>query len=447
MPDAISGFPYVDVEFKKDGSINTPGDTQRVIDFVNSNALTDLLVFSHGWNNDMDDARSLYKSFFAEMRAVLDAQFGQKLAGRKFGVLGVLWPSKKFTDDELKPSGAASVGGDLADAVVISRLDSLKGGFDRPDGDAVLDQLKALVPQLETSAAARKQFVEALRTLPQRKEKTPEERDDPFYTAPPEDVLKNLATPTLPGGGGAGGSPAAAMGAGGPPAGMPGPGGGPAAGLGAFFGRIKHAAEDLLNLTTYWQMKERAGTVGAGGVYDLLSAVRAAKPDMKLHLIGHSFGGRVVAAAAKGPQGKPPLKPQTVTLIQAAFSHNGFSPDIDGKPGFFRSVIADGKLGGPVLITHSDKDTAVGRAYPLASRLAGQIANAFGDRSDKFGGLGRNGAIKTAEASDGKLSPVGHPYAFQSGKLYNLEGNAIISGHSDIHKKEIAYAIFTAAAG
>src|SRR4029450_4507756 len=37
---------------------------------------------------------------------------------------------------------------------------------------------------------------------------------------------------------------------------------------------------------------------------------------------------------------------------------------------------------------------AVGIAYPVASRLAGTVASAFGDANDKFGGLGRNGAQK-----------------------------------------------------
>ena len=43
-------------------------------------------------------------------------------------------------------------------------------------------------------------------------------------------------------------------------------------------------------------------------------------------------------------------------------------------------------------MTHTKNDKAVGVAYPLASRIAGDKTAAFGDENDKFGGLGRNGA-------------------------------------------------------
>ena len=59
----------------------------------------------------------------------------------------------------------------------------------------------------------------------------------------------------------------------------------------------------MLNFATYYQMKERAGTVGAGGLNPLLRELRAAAPDLRIHLVGHSFGGRLVTAAALGRAG------------------------------------------------------------------------------------------------------------------------------------------------
>jgi hypothetical protein len=99
-----------------------------------------------------------------------------------------------------------------------------------------------------------------------------------------------------------------------------------------------------------------------------------------------------------------------------------------------------------VLITHSRQDTAVGYAYPLASRLAGQDASGLGDAGDRFGGIGRNGAQDTPEAQIGTLQAVGGPYAFAPGKLYNLNADEIIGGHSDIRRPEVAYAILTSVA-
>ena len=193
-------------------------------------------------------------------------------------------------------------------------------------------------------------------------------------------------------------------------------------------------------------MKERAGTIGAGPVNELLGRVRAANSKLRIHLIGHSFGGRLVTAAAAGPK---TFSPATLTLLQAAFSHNGFSANYDdrGTAGFFRKVVDEGRVNGPILISHSDRDAAVGTAYPLASRINGEQASALGDASDRYGGIGRNGAVKTQEAVKGTLLDArAAGYTFAKGKLFNLNADARIGGHSDICKPEVAYAILTAAA-
>ncbi len=101
-----------------------------------------------------------------------------------------------------------------------------------------------------------------------------------------------------------------------------------------------------------------------------------------------------------------------MTLFQTAFSHNSFSP-----PGGVRSVVADGKCAGPILITHSVKDEAVGR----------------------------NGARHTPEASHGDLLPEGAPYTFAPGRIYTLQADDIIQARSDIVKPETAWALISAA--
>jgi len=59
--------------------------------------------------------------------------------------------------------------------------------------------------------------------------------------------------------------------------------------------------------------------------------------------------------------------------------------------GAFRDVIEKQKVRGPILITHTRNDRAVGIAYPIASRINGVTAAGLGDADDKFGGLGSNG--------------------------------------------------------
>jgi hypothetical protein len=224
---------------------------------------------------------------------------------------------------------------------------------------------------------------------------------------------------------------------------------GGAAGLGQIFSGMKSAARNLLNYTTYYQMKERAGTVGSVGVNAMLRALRAKVPTLKLHLIGHSFGGRLVTAAADGAAGESPLGPNSLTLLQAAFSHNGFAQRFDQiHNGFFRQVVTQNKVSGPIVITCTQNDAAVGLLYPLASLIAGQNASKLGDANDPYGGIGRNGAQHTPEVSQEatSLQAVGNAYPFQAGKLYNLNADACISGHSDVCKDEVAYAVLAAVA-
>jgi hypothetical protein len=99
-----------------------------------------------------------------------------------------------------------------------------------------------------------------------------------------------------------------------------------------------------------------------------------------------------------------------------------------------------------VVITCTENDKAVGLAYPLASLIANQAASAIGDANDPFGGIGRNGAQHTPEANNGRLGAVGSAYTFNGGKLYNLNADAVIMGHSDICKPEVAYAVLKAVA-
>jgi hypothetical protein len=155
-----------------------------------------------------------------------------------------------------------------------------------------------------------------------------------------------------------------------------------------------------------------------------------------------------VTAAAAGRDGQPAVTVDSLTLLQAAFSHHGFAQHFDGaRDGFFRRVVAGHLVTGPAVITCTVNDRAVGLAYPLASLIAGQVAAALGDKNDLYGGMGRNGAQKTPEAVDGTLLAAGGAYAFTAGGLFNLNADKVIKDHSDIVKDETAYALLTAVAG
>ena len=228
---------------------------------------------------------------------------------------------------------------------------------------------------------------------------------------------------------------------------LPADSGGHALGIGGVLSGITSAASRLANYLTYYTMKDRAGIVGRTGVRQTILDVQAAAPSLRIHLIGHSFGGRLVTAAANSLS--VPRSISTMLLLEAAYSHNGLAQNWDGQgnDGAFRSVAAAPKINGITLITHSVNDTAVGIAYPLASRIMNQVAAALGGPDDKFGGMGRNGAQHTPEAFDSVLLAVGAAYApLPEGKTTrNLNGDGpapapTISSHGDVAKPEIAWA-------
>jgi hypothetical protein len=441
--DDLQGFPYAEVEFTKDGEIHQADQVDDLLELVEQRGVTDLFVIAHGWNNDMSEARALYDSFF---RGVKDEINSGRVSttGRTFGVFGSLWPSKKFAEKELIPSGAAAADSAITEAVLEEQLEDLKGAFDDPEADIVLEQAKALVPKLEDSAVARKDFVEMLRGVVPEDATEDEDASGELFRLSGEEVIDRLSKPVMPtppgaspGGATGGVSGAVVSGAPGGPTG--------AAGIGQWFAGVRSGVRNFLNFLTYYQMKSRAGKVGAGGVYQVLRSLRTRRPDLKLHLVGHSFGGRLVTAAAAGPPGQPPVIPNTLTLLQAAFSHYGFANAYDGsRDGFFRAVISSGLVAGPIVISHTKNDRAVGLAYPLASLLAGQEAAALGDENDRYGGLGRNGAQKTPEAQRGSLLDVDGVYDFEAGKAYNLNADAYIRDHSDISKDQVAHALISA---
>jgi predicted alpha/beta hydrolase family esterase len=216
---------------------------------------------------------------------------------------------------------------------------------------------------------------------------------------------------------------------------------GGAAGLAAFLSGFEAAAMNVLSYTTYYEMKARAGNVGKNGVAKLVDKL-APQVD-RIHLIGHSFGGRVVTAAAANSTTD---KIKSMSLLQPAFSQNGFSKSMKG---FFRSVVDQNRVKGPILVTHTKNDKAVGLAYSLASRISGDTTAAFGDEFDKFGGLGRNGAqqMEEGEVVKGNLLNADGDYQFQVGKFFNLEASAFITGHGDVTGKEIAHAVRKAVGG
>lgn len=452
--EKLSGFDVYPVEFTRAGEIFKPAQATEVTAAVQQ-GITDLLVLSHGWNNDMRDARDhLYVPLLESMRNLIGPD-KHPLTKRKLAVLAVYWPSKKFAEEDLIPGGAAGINDKkpTVDAVLRARLDTLKSAFDGKDGfgspkddDAVatIEHLKALIPDLERDERKQDEFARLARSLfPADVNDEEQVLLDDFQTLDGDELLTRLSRPFNPRVLSTGG----AAGSAGPNAlRMPAAGG--AAGLGNLFSGIKNGALNLLNLFTYYEMKSRAGVVGTNGLHVLLRKLQQVAPQLRLHLAGHSFGGRVVSAAISAGEDTDAIGVNSIALLQAAFSHWGFAQNYEpNKNGLFRIGLDAARLKGPMIVTHTVNDKAVGLAYPIASRLRKQVASGIGDENDPYGGIGRNGALKTPEVdvSHAQLLDVSQNYAqFTVGRICNLEASQFVKGHGDVHGPQVAHAILSA---
>jgi pimeloyl-ACP methyl ester carboxylesterase len=151
----------------------------------------------------------------------------------------------------------------------------------------------------------------------------------------------------------------------------------------------------------------------------VLSRVTPARP-IRLHLVGHSFGGRLVTAAANEWTATGQLELCSLTILQGAYSHNALAGQAGGA---FPSVV--GKPSGPIAITHTHNDLACTVAYALASRLSRDTTTALGDASDEYGAMGANGPQKLQEGV-AELDNATEGFAPKRGKINTFLADAYI---------------------
>ena len=426
MADSIAGFPFWKLVFDKDGKPTAPNALAQFRAEVKSNGITDLFIFSHGWNNNAMTAEKLYEGMFGQIAKILNEK--PVPAAKKIGTAGVFWPSILWPDDSptSNEGGAAAIGGEEADL-----SNEMKKVFQEPAQQEIVDRLVDQANQRVPTDDAIDTFISDLRTLLANQSDVPEFHDleQKAAAASNEDwrqILDLLA-----------GSGTTDRGEGG------------AAGFGDVFDRLWRGAKSALRVATYWQMKARAGVVGRRGLSSLINALAADSPDLRVNLLGHSFGARVVSytlPALEIPTGKSsPVK--SLFLIQGAFSHFAFAdalPFDSSRKGDLAGMSA--RVDGPLLTTFSRFDLAVGYAYPAASILARQDAADANDLMYRWEGMGCDGA----QAVNAAAAVLGEPpcsYTFQKGKWLNLDANAVIKeggppsgAHSDIIHPQVAWA-------
>ena len=406
--------------------------SQKILDVLSSEPITDVFLISHGWQGDVPAARRQYNKWITAMaanQADLE-QIKQVRPGFRPLLIGLHWPSLPWGDEEV-----------VGDSV----------SFDTTDVATVEQWVDEYAERLADTSASR----QALKTI-----FTAAMEDMAPATLSPEvreayEVLNRESSLGSEGEGAAPGSdrepfdPESIFQA--------------AESADVNFGQISLSGVLApLRTLSFWKMKDRARQIGETAGFGLLTKMqKATSEQVRFHLMGHSFGCIVVSATINGPKGQGKLvRPvDSVVLVQGALSIWSYCSDIPvapGRAGYFYPLIADHKVAGPIVTTQSEYDTAVGKMYPIAAGLSQQVV--FDPNElPKYAGLGTFGIRGPGlKLVDLKMLPLEGSYKFEPGKIYNLESSDFISdmsdgglggAHSDIAKPEVAHAVWSAACG
>jgi hypothetical protein len=446
-----TGEPQWDLSFDEKGVLARAADRAAFLDEVGAVGVTDLFVLSHGWGTSEQGARGLYDAMFPLIR---DAARTLPALG-PIGFVGVYWPSLWFPDTPATPPAAtgstqAGSGGVVAESAGTGALSgaeiaaSLRLGFADPAQQDTVDRIGALIDECATLSptepdAVKEERLEELSVLVASL--VPPEPADPEFEDSGETALLLTADPKQDY------QATAEVFNSAPP-------GGSTQGLGDWFGKAVNGAKDAVRVLSYSIMKARAGDIGRSGLGPLLADLHRRSPGLRVHLIGHSFGARLVSFALAGV-GAPSDSPvASLVLLQGAFSHWSFAgaqQNPFGRTGALNGF-AD-RVHGPLVATFTSLDWAVCRWYPKASFLAQQDTEA--EVADRWGGMGSDAFQAVGARGLHMPAAGGTDYGFSAGAFHavdaidvinNVTGEPFAGAHSDIRKLPVAQLVASAAA-
>ncbi len=423
-------MPYYIVPFDKRGVCQGPETRDHLIETLRNGNHTDVFLFSHGWNNDWTVATERYDDFirgFRDLRAQQGLPFPDNYAPL---LIGIFWPSTLlvFGEKERGPDiagAAAPTPAEVDEAVALERREIEELAADLAIEDAnILYRLSQKTVLNE--AEARQLAGLALRMRGEDDELGLDDEMDEdgllaVWAAAEEDPLDDLIA------GGGGGGPGVA-------------------GIGGFLKKLD--PRKIVRGLSVYQMKDRAGTVGAHGVGPLVRDVLA-HSTAALHLIGHSYGGKVVLSATSFGDDLPrPVR--SMLLLQPAVSHLCFADQVPTtnppRPGGYRVALA--RVENPILSTYSAHDRPLTKLFHNAVRRKSdlgeeRIAAASAAPPSKFAALGGFGPRRADEQLIDILDP-GTPYDLDDGvAVYGIDGSRTISGHGDISNPSTWWALHT----
>lgn len=419
-------IPYYIVTFDKNGRCDSPQTRAHLVE--HARGYSDIFLFSHGWNNDWATATGRYESFIDGFMKMRQAQNVAAPPGYKPLLVGIFWPSAVLVAGSEQAPAIAGSGADPAmDAAVADERAAVREIADRLAA-ADVERFYDLAQRDALTSEEALELARILRPIYQ-------EGEDELSSAAPtaEEMVAGWRAASPPPE--AEGDPedfgtANASTTGGPEA-------------AGFFGKIRDLGRNAIRGTTVWMMKDRAGTVGAKGVGPLLSDLLDKSP-ARIHLIGHSYGGKVVLSALCAPDHLS-RKVDSVLLLQPAVSHLCFADSVPVRnvPGGYRAALD--RVEQPIFTTFSRRDAPLTKAFHLSvvrpSDLGEIKIAAAGDPPNWFAALGGFGPRRAGEKLIDMVLP---PTAYQldgTTRIYGLRGDDTISGHGDISNPSTWWAL------
>ena len=415
--------------------------SERVVNTLQDQPVTDVFIMSHGWRADVPSANRQYAAWIDAMLACTNDLERMRTTRPDFHplLIGVHWPSEPFGDEELGPGVAFGLDPSL-------------------DTQLLVDRYAERLADTPTARAALETIIGATATNPQPAS-LPNEVEAAYSVLARESGLSQDATGATSSDNEKGepfDAQAIYQAAQAEP---------------VSFGDTSAGNIALLplRLLSYRKMKDRAKQIGETGGSSLLAAAQRATVEGKtrFHLMGHSFGCIVVSAtvAGAGDDETDIRAVNSLVLVQGAMSIWSFTsriPSMPDRAGAFHRIIRDWRVTGPILTTRSRFDTAVADAYSRASLAGAWVPGGLSDqvsfepgqqswpRYAAIGALGLRG--EGLEIEDLDLREATQPYSFQPGRIYNLQSSHVIreggppsGAHGDFLKPEVGHAVWEAA--
>lgn len=435
--------PYYMIRFDKRGVCTSPSSLAHLLKA--SGEATDVFLFSHGWNNDWASATRHYERFIREFTRTHVAHWNPPDRDFRAVLVGVHWPSTSLVKDSERGPEIAGVGEtpaeDVSEGVSAgAQLDLLAEGLEpdrasrlyelaeRPElsGDEALEFAALLAPALAGSddeiprtgeassdSSAGDSDVPDPAELVRLWSSMPSDNDDrPVSRGGFVDEVPGQPAPTR--------SDAAAP---------------EAAGL---LDRLN--PRNVIRATTVLLMKDRAGRVGGAGVRAMLHGILAASADSRVHLIGHSYGCKVVLSALANGSA-PPRPVDSVLLLQPATSAKCFADADDRNPaGGYRPALERSRQ--PIITTFSSHDVPLTKLFHFAARRASDKREAvIAGAPSEYAALGGFGPQDVASVTTVDALKAPDRYLLPSTRLLAVRSDRVIADHGDVTNPATAWAL------